>query len=157
VRYYVHCAGFEIPTTSAGSQTKVVSLADYVEYMEKKGTWGDRVMTSAATLLYGREVIVLSAEIQRPVQGFGNSKLANPQTHNGDHEGDRKPNILLGMMAFGATQLQIKTNMSKTLNHFVSLEPVASHSQPTQNVSFQVMDGSSDSVMSSAVSASSAS
>ena len=104
----VHYADFEIPTTSAGSASKLVSLADYVEYMEKKGTWGDGVMISAASLLYGREVIVISAETQQPIQGFGNSKWANPQTYNDDHEGERKPNILLGMMEFGATSYRAK-------------------------------------------------
>ena len=63
------------------------------------------------------------------------------------------------MMEFGATatQLQNQTNMPKTLNHFVSLQPVSSHGMPTQTVSFQVMDGSSVSVMSSSVSTSTAS
>jgi hypothetical protein len=101
-------------------------------------------MISASTLLYGREVVMISAETQQPIQDCGNTNWAIPETYDGDHEGERKPNIFLGMMEFGATQLQSKTNMPKTLNHFVSLQPVASHGKPTQNVSFQVMDGSSD-------------
>ena len=121
--------------------------------MRKKGTWGDGVMISAATLVYGREVIVLSAETQRPIQDFGIPKSSNIQILD---DADRKPSIFLGMMAFGPTRLLNKTNTSKTLNHFVSLVPVAL-SQSANNVPSKVTDRSSDSVFFSAISTSTAS
>lgn len=114
--------------TSTG--TKLVSLDEYVNYMGQNGIWGDGVMVSAATLLYCREVIVISGDTQQPIQDFGDTSVpsSNCQINN-------KPKIVLGIM-------KADMSTSKTLNHYVGLVPAVTHSS-TNNLPFEVADRSS--------------
>ena len=62
--------------TSTGTQ--LVSLDEYVNYMVQNGIWGDGVMVSAATLMYCREVIVISGDTLQPIQDFGDTSVPVP-------------------------------------------------------------------------------
>lgn len=116
--------------TSTG--TKLVPLDEYVNYMGQNGIWGDGVMVSAATLLYCREVIVISGDTLEPIQDFGDTSVPVPSSNC---QINNKPKIMLGIM-------KADMSMSETLNHYVGLVPAVTHSS-THNLPFEVADRSS--------------
>jgi hypothetical protein len=103
-------SGFEIQTENG--KTKLVSVNEYLEYMRHERIWGDGIMLSAATLLFRRDVTVLSGTTNQTIHEYKCDHPPDPHYQN--KSVCEIPKIFLRLVSYGAQ------NNGK-LDHYVSL------------------------------------